>query len=83
MDSEVAAFIARDDALAPFLDHLVKLLEPLLPLYEAEGKSYLTIAVGCTGGQHRSVYVVERLKAWLAGKSLAFDVRHRDVEGRN
>ena len=83
MDSEVAAFIARDDALAPFLDHLVKLLEPLLPLYEAEGKSYLTIAVGCTGGQHRSVYIVERLKGWLAGKSLAFDVRHRDVGGRN
>ena len=83
MDSEVAAFIARDDALAPFLDHLVKLLEPLLPLYEAEGKSYLTIAVGCTGGQHRSVYIVERLKAWLAGKPLAFDVRHRDVGGRN
>ena len=79
MDSEVAAFIARDTALAPFLDRLEKLLEPLLPLYEAEGKSYLTIAIGCTGGQHRSVYVVERLKAWLAGKGLSFNVRHRDV----
>ncbi len=79
IDSEVAAFIARDASLAPFLDHLVKLLEPLLPLYEAEGKSYLTIAVGCTGGQHRSVYVVEQLKAWLAGKHLPFNVRHRDI----
>ena len=79
MDSEVAAFIARDAALAPFLEHLERLLEPLLPLYEAEGKSYLTIAIGCTGGQHRSVYVVERLKTWLAGKGLSFNVRHRDV----
>jgi UPF0042 nucleotide-binding protein len=82
MDAEVAAFIARDPALAPFLDHLVHLIDPLLPLYEAEGKSYLTIAVGCTGGQHRSVYVIERLKAWLAGKTRPFDVRHRDTYAR-
>ena len=79
MDGEIAAYVASDTALAPFLDHLVQLLEPLLPLYEAEGKSYLTIAIGCTGGQHRSVYVVERLKAWLAGKQRPFDLRHRDV----
>lgn len=82
MDGEVAAFIAKDAALAPFIDHLTALLEPLLPLYEAEGKSYLTIAVGCTGGQHRSVYVIERLKAWLAGKNRPFDLRHRDVYGQ-
>jgi UPF0042 nucleotide-binding protein len=82
MDADVAAYIARDPALAPFIDHLTALLEPLLPLYEAEGKSYLTIAVGCTGGQHRSVYVVERLKAWLAGKKRPFDLRHRDVHGQ-
>jgi UPF0042 nucleotide-binding protein len=83
MDSEVAAFISRDPALGPFLDHMTKLIDPLLPLYEAEGKSYLTIAVGCTGGQHRSVYVVERLKAWLAGKNVPFDVRHRDTYRRH
>ena len=79
VDSEVAAFIARDGALAPFLERLEQLLEPLLPLYEAEGKSYLTIAIGCTGGQHRSVYVVERLKAWLTGKNRPLNVRHRDI----
>jgi UPF0042 nucleotide-binding protein len=39
----------------------------------------LTIAVGCTGGQHRSVYVVERLKAWLARRGAVFSVRHRDI----
>lgn len=79
LESDVADFIARDAALAPFLEHLIQLLDPLLPLYEAEGKSYLTIAIGCTGGQHRSVYVVERLKAWLARKGAAFSVRHRDI----
>jgi UPF0042 nucleotide-binding protein len=79
MDSAVGAFIAHDPALAPFLERLTQLLDPLLPLYEAEGKSYLTVAVGCTGGQHRSVYVIERLKTWLAGKRISFDVRHRDA----
>lgn len=78
-ESEVADFIARDAALAPFIEHLIQLLDPLLPLYEAEGKSYLTIAIGCTGGQHRSVYVVERLKAWLARRNAAFSVNHRDI----
>ncbi len=79
MDDAVGAFIAADAALTPFLARLENFLEPLLPLYEAEGKSYLTIAVGCTGGQHRSVYVVERLRAWLGGRTTSFDVRHRDV----
>lgn len=79
LESEVADFISRDAALAPFLERLIQLLDPLLPLYEAEGKSYLTIAIGCTGGQHRSVYVVERLKAWLASKGATFSVRHRDI----
>jgi len=79
LDGDVATFITRDSALEPFLARLIALLEPLLPLYEAEGKSYLTIAIGCTGGQHRSVYVVERLKAWLEGKNASFSVRHRDI----
>lgn len=79
LDASVGEFIEQDSALAPFVNHLVELLDPLLPLYEAEGKSYLTIAVGCTGGQHRSVYVVERLKAWLAGRGISFDTSHRDV----
>jgi len=78
-DPAVGAYIARDPALATFLDRATGMLSPLLPLYANEGKSYLTIAVGCTGGQHRSVYVVERLRAWLAEQDVAFDVRHRDL----
>ena len=80
LERPVGAYIEKDASLAPFLERLTALLDPLLPLYEAEGKSYLTIAVGCTGGQHRSVYVVERLKVWLAGKGASFSVRHRDME---
>ncbi len=80
LERAVGAYIEKDASLAPFLTHLMALLDPLLPLYEAEGKSYLTIAVGCTGGQHRSVYVVERMKLWLADKGASFSVRHRDME---
>ncbi len=79
LDAPVGAYIEQDPALAPFINHLIQLLDPLLPLYEAEGKSYLTIAIGCTGGQHRSVYVVERLKAWLTSRGVIFDASHRDV----
>lgn len=79
MDDKIAAFIADDPSLPTFLDNLTRLLEPLLPLYEDEGKSYLTIAIGCTGGRHRSVYVAERLKTWLEDRDMIAALRHRDV----
>jgi UPF0042 nucleotide-binding protein len=79
LDRAVGRHIAADPAFALFLRRATAMLAPLLPLYAREGKSYLTIAVGCTGGQHRSVYVVERLKAWLKTRGVALDVRHRDL----
>jgi len=79
LNKKVGDFIAKDEALGSFLSGVTNLLEPLLPLYEAEGKSYLTIAIGCTGGRHRSVYVAERLSEWIAGKIDAPTIRHRDV----
>lgn len=79
LDRAVGAYIEEDPALVPFISRLTALLEPLLPLYEAEGKSYLTIAIGCTGGQHRSVYLVERLKAWLTDRGVGSEARHRDI----
>ena len=75
----VAAHIERDPDLAPFLAGLWRLLEPLLPRYEQEGKTYLTIAIGCTGGRHRSVYVAERLAAQLGGAGLRVELAHRDL----
>lgn len=78
-DAAVAAHIEADPALAGFLDGTRALLGPLLPRYAAAGKRYLTIAIGCTGGQHRSVYCVERLAPWVAGLTPHLDVEHRDI----
>ena len=78
-DLAVAAHIERDPDLAPFVARLWRLLEPLLPRYEQEGKTYLTIAIGCTGGRHRSVYVAERLAAQLGGAGLRVELAHRDL----
>jgi UPF0042 nucleotide-binding protein len=78
-DPRVAAFIERDPECAPFLARLRDFLAPLLPRYRAEGKSYLTIAVGCTGGRHRSVYIAERLAAWLREQGLAVGLAHRGL----
>jgi RNase adapter protein RapZ len=78
-DLAVAAHIERDPDLAPFLAGMWRLLEPLLPRYEQEGRTYLTIGIGCTGGRHRSVYVAERLAAQLGAVGLRVELAHRDL----
>ena len=55
------------------------MLKPLMPRYEAEGKSYLTIAFGCTGGRHRSVFVAEKLAKWFDKEGLRAQINHRDI----
>ena len=70
MDEEVGAYVASDPDYESFFNHLTSLVLPLLPRYKAEGKSYLTIAIGCTGGRHRSVYTAERLCRFLQAKRL-------------
>ena len=79
-DEAVAAFIGADAGYQRFFDGLTGLLGPLLPRYVAEGKSYLTIAVGCTGGRHRSVFVAERLGAWLESRDRRVQLHHRDLD---
>ncbi len=79
-DSPVGAFIAGDEAFAPFLQSLTALIGQLLPHYKREGKSYLSIALGCTGGRHRSVFVAERLAAWFADQGEKILLRHRELE---
>ena len=78
-DAEVGAFIVADPGFQPFFDSLTGLLLPLLPRFSDEGKSYLTIAIGCTGGRHRSVYVAERLASWLGEQGGQVGVSHRDL----
>lgn len=79
-DPAVGKHIEKDSSFPQFFGTLTGLLAPLLPRYAAEGKSYLTIAVGCTGGRHRSVFVAERLGAWLQGKGENVHVQHRDLD---
>ncbi len=78
-DRAVADYVERDPGFAPFFEQLTAMLAGLLPRYEREGKSYLTIAVGCTGGRHRSVFVAERLAAWLGGDGRQVHLAHRDI----
>ncbi|MGD9510607.1 MAG: RNase adapter RapZ [Geminicoccaceae bacterium] len=79
-DAEVQDFIRADPALEPFVADLQRLLAPLLPRYQSEGKSYLTIAFGCTGGRHRSVYLAELMAAWLRETGWEASTVHRDLE---
>jgi len=80
LDTAVGEHIAADPAFAPFVGSLERMLVPLLPRFESEGKSYLTIAVGCTGGRHRSVFVAERLARLLEEHGQRVAVRHRDLD---
>ncbi|MDR3518827.1 MAG: RNase adapter RapZ [Azospirillaceae bacterium] len=79
LDAAVAERVASDPDFDSFFDHLTTLLRPLLPRYSHEGKSYLTIAVGCTGGRHRSVFVAEKLAAWLRDQDYQVGLTHRDL----
>lgn len=79
-EAAVGAHVSRDPAFEPFFDGLTRLLAPLLPRYAAEGKSYLTIAVGCTGGRHRSVFIAERLAAWIEANGQRVHLHHRELD---
>lgn len=75
----VVRFMQRQPDTTPFLRRLAGFLRYLIPLYVREGKSYLTIAIGCTGGRHRSVMIAAALKPLLGGRDHVVKVRHRDV----
>jgi len=81
-DAAVQAYLQQDARLAPFLDRVGALMELLLPAHEEEGKAYLAIGLGCTGGQHRSVAVAEFLRARLAEEGWPVSLRHRELERR-
>jgi RNase adapter protein RapZ len=79
-DRAVVAFLEKDAPTREFIEKLEDYLQFVLPHYIAEGKSYLTIAIGCTGGRHRSVAIAERLRRSLAAAEGArIRVRHRDI----
>lgn len=80
LDEKVQSCIDSDPGFQPMIRRFTDFIAPLLPLYAAEGKTYLTVAFGCTGGRHRSVYTVETLKPWIAGQDVAAHIIHRDIE---
>jgi UPF0042 nucleotide-binding protein len=79
-DPAVKDHVRSNEIYPLYLERLEALLDVSLPGYVAEGKSYLTIAIGCTGGHHRSVVVAEELAAWIRARGLSTVLVHRDVE---
>lgn len=79
-DERVQQFVTKWTETREFFEKYFALLEYLLPLYEREGKSYLTIAVGCTGGRHRSVTVAEKIFEHLKEEKRGLTLKHRDID---
>ena len=79
-DAQVVKYLEGQEEYRVFLDKALDLLRFLLPLYVREGKSYLRLGIGCTGGKHRSVAVTEYLARQLAGEDTRMKTRHRDLE---
>lgn len=78
--SEVQAFVKKWEETQVFLTKYIDLLDYLLPLYEKEGKSYVTVAVGCTGGRHRSIVIAREIYGHLKEKRDHVKLVHRDIE---
>jgi UPF0042 nucleotide-binding protein len=78
-DPAVRSYVEERDEYGVFLEKLEALLDVLVPGFVREGKAYLTIAVGCTGGRHRSVIVSEDLARWFRARGLPVAVEHRDL----
>lgn len=79
-DAAVAAYVEADPLYQPFFDRVLDLVTLLLPAYKSEGKSYLTIGFGCTGGRHRSVALTEALGTALRGQGWTVGLRHREMD---
>lgn len=80
-DEAVKTFVLGNDMTTRFLSHFEALLHEVIPSYQAEGRNYLTIAIGCTGGRHRSVAIVEHLVERLASQDVKALASHRDADG--
>ena len=79
LESCVREYVMNDDSTMGFLSRLYDMIDYLLPLYQKEGKSELVVAMGCTGGKHRSVTIAENLGGYLASKGNKVLISHRDI----
>lgn len=78
-DTAVADFLAASSEVQRYREEITRFLEQWIPSFEREGRSYLTIAIGCTGGQHRSVFMVEQLASHFRNCGRQIQTRHRDL----
>jgi UPF0042 nucleotide-binding protein len=81
-DASVAAYLERQPEVVAMLDQIETFLANWLPAFEDDQRSYLTVAIGCTGGQHRSVYAVEMLARRFEARQATL-VRHRELDARD
>ena len=79
LEPDVAAYVRDDPLYGPFVEQVAALLLTLLPAYKQEGKSYFTVAFGCTGGKHRSVHIAETMANRLAQDGWQVSIRHREI----
>lgn len=79
LDPKVASFLNDESAVAEMIEDIKAFLDKWLPSYESNNRSYITIAVGCTGGQHRSVFICEKLRAIFSERIANVQVRHREL----
>ena len=79
-DGQVREFLLQKEISTQFLTHLESMLRLIMPAYQDEGKSYLSLAIGCTGGKHRSVVIANELKGVLSSLGFGASVSHRDIE---
>ncbi len=79
VDQDVIDFLKTKPSTAAMIDHIYNFLSEWLPAFEAENRSYITVAIGCTGGRHRSVYVAEQLAEKLKNDDSRVHLRHRDL----
>ncbi len=78
-DKSVKEFLEEDDLVREFFQDIIKFLENWIPRFESENRSYLTVAIGCTGGQHRSVYLVDKLGRYFKEAESRVIIRHREL----
>ena len=80
LDQEVQAFFKGKSDVQQMTLEIFNFLEKWLPGFASENRSYITVAIGCTGGQHRSVYISEQLQNLFSGKEINVQVRHRELD---
>ena len=79
-DPRVGDYVSKDPDFTEFMNTLESMMALLLPRFKSEGKSYLTVAIGCTGGQHRSVFTAQRLYDALSSPDIQIQLHHRDIK---